>query len=393
MKNLFKTHFSRNSNAIFLYCFLLKFFAIEGMIPPSKCVWGTQHALIHPEDVKYEKYVKPFTFLDYPLKGSSYNVGSYIFSWPMKYVFTIPEGRCCYTTNPTVITQDNFVLSDASYEYGLLSPEFLSILSRPILQTPEFIDGTVAVLASHGSQNYYHWMIDVIPKLGLIEQANIKPDYFYFFSTGKSFEKETLSILGIDETKIINAKKNKHIQAKTLIVPSMLSLPETQLFTNIASPLWSFEFLRKKFLNEEVSYQSLRIYVTREKACWRKVVNDVEVSNFLAGFGFIRVKLEEMSVVDQAKLFASAEIIIAPHGAGLTNLVFCSPGTKVIELMPFSGPECNECAPYFWCMSQQLQLFHQFLICENENLSDPEIQRKHLFVDICKLHQIIIDIL
>jgi capsular polysaccharide biosynthesis protein len=30
--------------------------------------------------------------------------------------------------------------------------------------------------------------------------------------------------------------------------------------------------------------------------------------------------------------FAAAAVVIAPHGAGLANLVFCAPGTTVIEL-------------------------------------------------------------
>jgi hypothetical protein len=32
------------------------------------------------------------------------------------------------------------------------------------------------------------------------------------------------------------------------------------------------------------------------------------------------------------RLFAEATHILAPHGAGLTNLVFCRPGTAVCEL-------------------------------------------------------------
>ena len=32
--------------------------------------------------------------------------------------------------------------------------------------------------------------------------------------------------------------------------------------------------------------------------------------------------LEEMSYIEQVKLFAQAKAIVAPHGAGLTNLIF-----------------------------------------------------------------------
>jgi capsular polysaccharide biosynthesis protein len=41
-----------------------------------------------------------------------------------------------------------------------------------------------------------------------------------------------------------------------------------------------------------------------------------------------------MSVFDQAALFNSADVIVAAHGAGLSNLVFCEPGTLVLEIFP-----------------------------------------------------------
>ena len=36
--------------------------------------------------------------------------------------------------------------------------------------------------------------------------------------------------------------------------------------------------------------------------------------------------------IDQVKIFNSAKLIVAMHGAGLTNLLFCKNKTKVIEI-------------------------------------------------------------
>jgi capsular polysaccharide biosynthesis protein len=41
-----------------------------------------------------------------------------------------------------------------------------------------------------------------------------------------------------------------------------------------------------------------------------------------------------MSVADQISLFADAEVIVGPTGAGLTNAVFAAPGSKVVEIQP-----------------------------------------------------------
>ena len=41
-----------------------------------------------------------------------------------------------------------------------------------------------------------------------------------------------------------------------------------------------------------------------------------------------------MSIMDQIKIFSSAQIVIGPTGSALTNIIFCSEGTKVIEIIP-----------------------------------------------------------
>lgn len=48
-----------------------------------------------------------------------------------------------------------------------------------------------------------------------------------------------------------------------------------------------------------------------------------------------------MSLLEQIQLFANAEIVIGPHGAGMANILFCDPGTKVVEL--FSRDMRNYC--------------------------------------------------
>lgn len=44
------------------------------------------------------------------------------------------------------------------------------------------------------------------------------------------------------------------------------------------------------------------------------------------------------SVAEQARLFRSARLVIANHGAGCTNVVFCEPGTHFVELPPVLFP-------------------------------------------------------
>ena len=47
---------------------------------------------------------------------------------------------------------------------------------------------------------------------------------------------------------------------------------------------------------------------------------------------FVSVKLHEINFKEQVDLFNKAECVVGLHGAGFANIIFCKPGTKVIEL-------------------------------------------------------------
>ena len=44
-----------------------------------------------------------------------------------------------------------------------------------------------------------------------------------------------------------------------------------------------------------------------------------------------------------SQIFGRALMVVAPHGAGLSNLIFCQPGTYVIEALCSDNPLC-----YLW---------------------------------------------
>ena len=65
---------------------------------------------------------------------------------------------------------------------------------------------------------------------------------------------------------------------------------------------------------------------------YRGIKNEKELIHFLKKKKFFSVKLSELSVEEQIKLFNDAQIVIGLHGAGLANLIWCNKYTKIIEL-------------------------------------------------------------
>lgn len=80
--------------------------------------------------------------------------------------------------------------------------------------------------------------------------------------------------------------------------------------------------------------QPRKIYVSRRQATHRRILNEAELIASLRSFGFVAVALESLSLAEQYKLFATAEVVVAPHGAGLTNLIHAPAGCSLVELFP-----------------------------------------------------------
>ena len=74
------------------------------------------------------------------------------------------------------------------------------------------------------------------------------------------------------------------------------------------------------------------IYLSREDANYRKVINEEAIFTMLSYYGFKKVKASELSLIDQINYFAHAKIIVGAHSAGLINCMYSDSRLKLIEL-------------------------------------------------------------
>jgi SAM-dependent methyltransferase len=85
---------------------------------------------------------------------------------------------------------------------------------------------------------------------------------------------------------------------------------------------------------EAVSGQAEKIYVARIGARSRRMRNETAVIDEVRSRGFEVVVPDALTLTEQIRVFRSAKLVVGPHGAGMTNIVFCDPGTIVYELIP-----------------------------------------------------------
>jgi tetratricopeptide (TPR) repeat protein/capsular polysaccharide biosynthesis protein len=307
------------------------------------------------------------------------------------FTATIPNGKAWAVPQQNnwmvcnalaVMTPENQLLADVSRDYpGQLpgckshEPTHHRIFSQPEIPPLEKIAGSVAVLSGLSGHNYFHWMVDVLPRLELLRrsmsdrlkvnglESNASKadwseiDWFWINGNQHQFQQDTLEALGIPAEKVLSSDRHPHIQASKLVVPSFPS------HLGWAEP-WAIDFLRQTFLPLAIPSSQLpeRIYICRANAHHRRVLNEDQVIEQLRPFGFVAITLESMPFIEQVALFANAKVVFAPHGGGLTNTVFCRPGTVVVE---YVAPQYIR--HYYWVVSHLLRLEHYFVRCEELN--------------------------
>jgi len=229
----------------------------------------------------------------------------------------------------------------------------LRLAQAPRPQAPRHLTGDVAVIASpHAHYNYFHWLFNAVPRFELLRRAGLTPgraSWYIFGGPTFPYHVETLTRLGIPLEKIAVCGLDQHVTADRLWATASLQAAGQR-------SVWVADFLRELFLDDAPPGR-LRLYVSRRDAARHPLVNEAEVEAWLIERGFEVVLPRTMTVRQQAQLFAQAEVVVGPNGAGLGNIVFCPTGAKVIEL--FSPTWLGT---YSWDVSRLRQQQYYYLI-------------------------------
>jgi hypothetical protein len=284
---------------------------------------------------------------------------------PKAFVAVLPEGRYWVADDETfaVIAPGNKLIWDISMQYHLPNASH-SVFKQNHLPRATYTAENVAVLSFIWDSNYYHWLGEVLARIHLLDRSGIEIDKYLINGKGSAaFQAETLSLLDIPKHKIIKSVKGMHLKAKRLIVPSLVPFSLLPFIPHSLAK-WAIQYLRAELMGRvrPTRVEGFeRIYVSRGDARHRTVTNEARVEELLKACGFKTVMTGQMSVADQIRTFASAEIVVAPHGAGLANLMFCRPGVRVLELF---AP--NYVNPLYWYMSNHIGLDYGYLIGQGQ---------------------------
>ncbi len=201
--------------------------------------------------------------------------------------------------------------------------------------TVESLDGKTVSILVGAAESYWHTLIDVVARLALVPES-IWPKIrrVLYPSTGVRIA-ELLRLFELPE----NVEQREVRPYETFEVEELLQPSSLHGLFDYHPSLLSAVFARLRMKIDLSAHSPKRIFIDRRASRLRKLTNEDELIAALPDF--LPVRLEDLSIEEQIRLFSGAEIIVAPHGAGLTNIGFSRPGTYVVELM--MDAYCNWC--------------------------------------------------
>lgn len=265
---------------------------------------------------------------------------------------------------------------------------------------PQHIENGI-FLGGNGSSNYYHWLIELLPKCEYIKQL---PDQYGSYNVLVSESVRRIPSFGqalsraASKHKVTILERDKVYLVDNLIyidnavdVPFNLTgrtdvRPDEFYFRKTA-----IEYLRRLFLTPEITRDTVpsnekfgkKVFLARDPA--RRPYNQDEVAAMLSRHGFVSVRTEQLSFEEQVKLFYDAEWIVGPTGASWANLAFAKPGVKCICWMPEEAGDF----PVFSTIGQTVGAELRYMRCKTGAKSTADLYLMRHQVDIRALENII----
>lgn len=319
---------------------------------------------------------------------------------------TLPNTYLAELNNATVFSGTDLVIvkNIALYDeiditnlhsYHLKTPIIEKIFKNTlILKIPNILDKDIQSgihFCKDHSNNYFHWIIECLPRLSLIKQIDQNVPLL-IDSDVYPQSLEALNLLNIDNRPLIKLEKNKSYIVKKLYYPSQLSvlkdnydLPNYQKDALYSAT--AVNFVRNsvlKSLNISPKMPNRKLYISRRLSGYRKLLNSTEIENFLVTQGFEIVHPENLSFYAQVQIFSEAKIIIGQSGAGMANFIFAPTECKILMLLS-NVPQAN--MHLFHSLARSINLNIEFLIGNATILlPTPHRHQSDFYVNIELIH-------
>jgi len=271
---------------------------------------------------------------------------------PQRRSYSELENITVYGNQGFIKKDKYFILDHLMHPVHIYSPKNSSILmwqNEWIIPKPKKILDSAFVMISLFSHNYYHYLLDTLTKFDnefiypeITDIVMVEPFY--------QFQKQSLQFLNT-KYRLHFVSKNHTIQIKKAWVP--IAKYHTEF-----PPLSKIQFLRNLFSHNANVPSPKYVYLTRKTARnERKIMQEKMFIEFLETYGFETIDFTNQSLMYQHTVLRDSKVIVSPHGAALTNIIFTDKHPTIIEIFHQNDPNSH-----YFNIAQHLNLNYEYYV-------------------------------
>jgi len=199
-------------------------------------------------------------------------------------------------------------------------------ITSPALRPARRVAGNSFLLGFGMFDNYFNWTLRYASRVAMF-QAMPTMEKLVAPAPTKRYVSDALEFMGVGQEEVEHLDAPVVFEKLTIISPVALGRYEI-------SPLITSTLRDHPRVQELWRRPKRRLYIPRRNVNMRQVINEPAVETTLMRLGFEVFDNSEFSVREQVRAFRDASMVVSPHGAGLANIVYCDPGTPVVEVVP-----------------------------------------------------------
>lgn len=219
-------------------------------------------------------------------------------------------------------------------------------------------------ISSQRNRNYCRWWLDSVTKLFICGQSNILRSKLRSSrlevlapKLRADFQRETVRLL--NSPRIATNTPDRLIRGRSINSPG-LTFGGGQRIASIVRPFSAYLDVVIPASKSSGGPSGELLYISRNESSMRRLVNEEDILPGLRDLGFTILQPAKVPLRDQIEAFRNARVVLAAHGAGLTNIIFCRPGTTLIEIFPEGGVHGSA----FTRIASQLDFDYFFVVGE-----------------------------
>jgi hypothetical protein len=298
-----------------------------------------------------------------PTTGGQPRFKSYgIFKEPDRYLYSISNGVVWSAIGLIYDYERRSFVNESAKEWTINLND--SIFTNVVHFPPKtYLEGiTLSCLTNGADGGFYHFLLESIVKLHFAKPVIEHVDHILLNGPVTNWKLKWLERANIDIAKIIWADNTAHYQCGQLLFTNRL-VEDQQI-----SP-WCVNSLKILF-NVATVPQTIDgkvLWITRKGTGSRDIVWEYQL---LQNFPLIEViDLSLLNASETIEKMQLATHIIAPHGAGLSNIYLCNEGAQVLELYPHD----MQFKPCFYRLSAVCNFKHHVASINFKDANDSKI--------------------